>query len=598
MATTPKSTNKSRSGNPAKAAADKKVLSFTDRAAQQALEPMMPGFRSWMDAAGVDAEQSDWLAKLLLNFFKNYAMSIADVEATTLDAPLTSKLLESAADFHPEMRLGMALAVNSYLKFLSSTDAWTGSKNDLTQLLKMTGPEYAAAHGLKLAQYVAHPPLTPQEAGAARAELVFVRRAAALLAWIGEGRELTDAKLLRRKDIAAAAACVDTNAVGSASSRDPRLIGGDDSPIPVSTMTQLPRLMHYWQALIDARLIVVSAHRVKLTDIGHQFHQDPAGAEHDTAVLAYFLFYDSIIPYGTFDPEESVHVMVALALADAASNTPMESELLFGLGALAGPRVVQTMVVASQITQAAEEGLVEIGTHITVPPALRRPLATALKLLDDMIAELEDEKRVQSRVANRKPSEATYQLKIQIDGITPPVWRRVLVPAEIGLDELHDVIQRLFACEDRHLHEFRLGDFDTGIRYAPEDSEAEHWGEPPLDEWGVPLNTLLAAQEDILHYQYDFGDNWEHTITLEKVWPAAGPNVLPLCDEGRGHAPQEDSFGPHGWMEKLEISADPNHPEHKEIRTWLGLRKGRSIDPQACDLKVIHKRLEALRTFV
>lgn len=386
MANKPKSTKKSRFGNPAKAAADKSALSFTDGVAVRALEPMMPGFRAWMSAAGVDAEQIDWLAELLLNFFKNYAMSIADVDATNMDAPLTSKLLESAADFHPEMRLGMALSVNSYLKFLSFTQAWTGSQNDLAQLLKMTGPEQAAANGLKLSHYVAHPSLTPVEAGAARAELIFVRRAVALLGWIGEGRELTDARLLRRKDIAGAAACVDMNAVGAASRAI--LPAGDDEPLPVTSMHQLPRLMQYWQALIDARLIVVAANRVKVTKIGHDLHKDPASAEHDTAVLAYFLYYDSVIPHGTFDPEDSIHVMVALALADAASNTPRESELLFGPGALAGPRAFQAVVVASQISQAAEEGLVEIGTHIIVPPVLRSPLASALKLLDDRIEEL------------------------------------------------------------------------------------------------------------------------------------------------------------------------------------------------------------------
>ena len=197
MANKPNNTTQSSFGASAKAADGKPVLSFTDRAAQRALEPMMPGFRTWMNTADVDPDQIDRLAKLLLNFFKNYAMSIAAVDATNMDAPLTSKLLESAADFHPEMRLGMALAVNSYLKFLSTTHTWTGSQNDLTQLLKMTGPEQAAANGLKLSQYVAHASLTPQEAGAARAELVFVRRAVALLEWIGEGRELTDARLLR-----------------------------------------------------------------------------------------------------------------------------------------------------------------------------------------------------------------------------------------------------------------------------------------------------------------------------------------------------------------------------------------------------------------
>ncbi|WP_104087143.1 plasmid pRiA4b ORF-3 family protein [Arthrobacter sp. GMC3] len=587
-----KKSKTSHFGSPAKAAASKSVLSFTDVVAERALEPLMPGFRAWASAAGIDPEQIDWLSGLLQEFFKNYAQSVPDVDACNLEVPLTSKVLESAAAFHPEMRLGVALALNTYLEFLSTTGAWAGTPNDLAQLLKMTGPERAAA-GLKLSQYAALPSLTPAEEGVARAQLLFVRRAVALLAWLGEGRKLTDARLLPRKDIAAAAACVDTNAVGSTTSR-PDPLAGPDAAIPVTSMIQLPRLMQYWQALIDTRLITVKANRVTVTRIGKALRENPAEADHDTAVLAYFLFYDSVIPYGPFDPEESIQVMIALALADAASNKPVEADTLFGPDILASPRAFQAILVGSRIREAAEEGLVEIGTHIIVPPVLRSPLASALKLLDDKIEEITAKKATEARAVNRAPSQASYQLKIQIDDITPPVWRRVEVPAEIALDELHGLIQRLFAWEDRHLHEFRIGDHATGVRYAPDDPEADHWGTPPLDERDVALNSLLTAPSAAVHYLYDFGDSWEHTITLEKILPAAAPGMLPRCTDGGGHPPQEDAFGPHGWMEKLAIARDSNHPEHHNIRAWLGLRKGQEIDPEAFDTKAVAKRLKSL----
>lgn len=588
-----KKSKKSRFGNPVTAADAKTVLSFTDVVAQRALEPLTPGFRAWATAAGVDPEQLDWRCSLLADFFKNYAQSVPAVDATNIDVPLTSKILGSAADFHPEMRLGIGLALNTFLKFLENTVTWTGTQNDLAQLLRMTDPERAAAVGRKLSQYVAVPPLTPQEAGETRAQLVYVRRAVALLAWIGEGRKLTDTRLLPRKDIAEAAACVGVNAVGAATTKaDPT--SAADAPRPVTSMIQLPPLMEYWQALIDTRLITVSANHVTLTKIGQALRENPAGADHDTAVLAYFLFYDSIIPYAAFDPEKSVNVMVALSLADAASHKPMESELLFGPSALAGPKALEAIMVGSQIRKFAEEGLVEIGTHITVPPVLRSPLATALKLLDDKIEELAAEAAAAARSANRAPSQATYQLKIQIDDITSPVWRRVEVPAEIALDELHDVLQHLFAWEDRHLHEFRIGDHATGVRYAPDDPEADHWGTPPLDERDVALNSLLTAPGSALHYHYDFGDDWEHTITLEAILPPAAPGELPWCTDGGGHAPQEDSFGAHGWMDKLAISRDPSHPDHKDIRAWLGLRKGQNIDPEHFDAGALARRLKAL----
>lgn len=582
---------KSHLGNPAKIAKDKTVLSFTDAVVHRAIDPLMPDFRAWMSAAGVDTEQGDWLSSLLADFFKNYAQSVPALDVTSLDVTVTANILDSAASFHPEMRLGVSLALNSYLKFLATTQSWTGTSNELAQLIEMTGPESSAAPSLKLSQYVAFGTLTPEEAGAARADMIYMRRAVALLAWIGTGRELTGTALVRRKDISEAAGCVDIQAIGSPT-RNTLAAGG---PKQVTSMTQLPRLMRYWQALIDTRLVAVSAKHVELTQLGRALQANPADALNDSAILAYFLFYDSVIPHDTFDPDESIRVMIALSLADAGSNKPVESEILLSSKRPTGPRAIQAILVASEIRKLAEEGLVEVGTHITVPPALRSPLASALKLLDDRISEVRAVARSQADRANRAPSESTYQIKIQIDGITPPVWRRVEVPAEIALNELHDVIQRLFAWEDYHLHEFRLGDFATGSRYAPADPEADHWGEPPLDEYGVPLNTLLTAPKDRLHYQYDFGDDWEHTITLEKVLAPVLADALPRCADGRGHAPQEDSFGPHGWMEKLTISNNPSDPDYQGIRAWLLLAEGESIDPRAFDLTKVNKNLAELR---
>ena len=80
MAKKSKTPKKSRFGNPAKAAADTaattNVVSFTDAVAKRTLEPLLPGFTSWMGQAGVDAEEIQRLSDLLMNFFKNYAQSI------------------------------------------------------------------------------------------------------------------------------------------------------------------------------------------------------------------------------------------------------------------------------------------------------------------------------------------------------------------------------------------------------------------------------------------------------------------------------------------------------------------------------------------
>ncbi|MDQ6738955.1 MAG: plasmid pRiA4b ORF-3 family protein [Actinomycetota bacterium] len=72
----------------------------------------------------------------------------------------------------------------------------------------------------------------------------------------------------------------------------------------------------------------------------------------------------------------------------------------------------------------------------------------------------------------RKLSAASpvLQLKIQLKNAKPPIWRRVLVPADMPLDQLHGVIQAVFGWLDYHLHNFQTGGF-RGPSYAPVDPD-------------------------------------------------------------------------------------------------------------------------------
>ena len=50
-----------------------------------------------------------------------------------------------------------------------------------------------------------------------------------------------------------------------------------------------------------------------------------------------------------------------------------------------------------------------------------------------------------------------YQLRIRIRHISPQIWRRLLVPAQATLSQLHDVLQAAMGWQDDHLHEFCVG---------------------------------------------------------------------------------------------------------------------------------------------
>jgi len=184
----------------------------------------------------------------------------------------------------------------------------------------------------------------------------------------------------------------------------------------------------------------------------------------------------------------------------------------------------------------------------------------------------------------RKPaSPTTYQLKITLVGISPPIWRRILVPSSIRLSSLHDAIQAVFGWTDTHLHHFELDGEYWGV---PDDEDFERL----MDETKVPLRKLLMAEGWTLNYAYDFGDNWRHKILLEKILPA-GIVSEPTCVDGRRHRPPEDVGGPSGYQEFLEVIFEPGHEECEHYRQWAG----DPVHAEEFDLKAVNEILERMR---
>jgi hypothetical protein len=164
-----------------------------------------------------------------------------------------------------------------------------------------------------------------------------------------------------------------------------------------------------------------------------------------------------------------------------------------------------------------------------------------------------------------------YQLKVTIMDTRPPVWRRVVVPADMTLARLHDVFQAAFGWWDCHLHEFEIG----GVRYGVDDGEG--W-EPPDDERRTRLADVAVAGSSFV-YVYDFGDNWRHKVVVEKVVPTERGVRYPLCTDGRRAGPPEDCGGTWGYREFLTAIADPTHDEHESMLEWVG----GPFDPEAFD---------------
>jgi hypothetical protein len=164
-----------------------------------------------------------------------------------------------------------------------------------------------------------------------------------------------------------------------------------------------------------------------------------------------------------------------------------------------------------------------------------------------------------------------YQLRIALRDVTPPVWRRVMVPGGYTLDRLHRVIQYAMGWQDLHLHSFDIG----GDQYG----EPDPVGELALrDELDTRLDAV-AGKGDVFRYTYDFGDWWEHEVTVEDVLGAEPDERYPACVAGERACPPEDVGGSYGYGELLTVLADPEHRQHQVMRAWLG----RDLDPDHFD---------------
>ena len=101
--------------------------------------------------------------------------------------------------------------------------------------------------------------------------------------------------------------------------------------------------------------------------------------------------------------------------------------------------------------------------------------------------------------------------------------------------------------------------------------------------------TLTAGR-----FEYDFGDDWEHDITVEDVLPAEPGVAYPRCTAGRRACPPEDCGGIWGYQDLLEILADPRHAGHAALLEWLGLGAAAELDPAHFDPGEVNESLSGL----
>jgi hypothetical protein len=190
------------------------------------------------------------------------------------------------------------------------------------------------------------------------------------------------------------------------------------------------------------------------------------------------------------------------------------------------------------------------------------------------------------RLGAPAPGDPVLQVKITLAEVAdPPVWRRLLVPAAMRLDRFHQVIQAAMGWEDYHMHVFSDGRTEYGL---PDPELAFR------DERKAALRDLIPREGGRARYTYDFGDDWEHEIVVEKLLAAEPSTAYPVCVAGEGACPPEDCGGVWGYEHLREVLADPANEEHEDMLAWLGLDQGADFDPHSFDVDKANRALSLL----
>lgn len=192
-----------------------------------------------------------------------------------------------------------------------------------------------------------------------------------------------------------------------------------------------------------------------------------------------------------------------------------------------------------------------------------------------------------------KLQDSVYKLRVELLETTLPIWREIAVPATIRLSELHDVLQLVMGWQDCHLHEFEVGKrrFSSNQQLDEDCFDMN----PVEQSRSIRLCSQLVRPRSTMVYTYDYGDNWQHRITLLAICSAQQQQLGLLG--GEGACPLEDCGGPYGHdkvCHHLSMSLHMRRQnDHADLEGWIP----EDYDPRHFDLARHHALLlDYLRT--
>lgn len=198
--------------------------------------------------------------------------------------------------------------------------------------------------------------------------------------------------------------------------------------------------------------------------------------------------------------------------------------------------------------------------------------------LRDALSIILDSKSIDPKTSSE---ESVYELEVTLVGVKPKIFRRFSVPGTITLSQLSQAIQGAMGWYGGHLYEFVV--------------EGEIYGDPtpdlPMkDANRARLERLISRSRVAFRYIYDYGDDWQHQVTVKKIRPLQSGETVPNLIGGSRACPPEDVGGIWGYEDFLRVLADPTDAEYENMMDWIG----GPWDPEEFNREQSQRRLMAV----
>jgi hypothetical protein len=143
-----------------------------------------------------------------------------------------------------------------------------------------------------------------------------------------------------------------------------------------------------------------------------------------------------------------------------------------------------------------------------------------------------------------------YVLKVALVD-SKRIWRRIAIRGDQTLDKFHRTIFEAFDRFDPHLYSFYFPKPSPRgrerLRDATEYTHPYMLEERPFDDRelhnaaAIKIDDLKLEKGQRFDYLFDFGDSWQHEITVEQTDGAVERGRYPRIQEKRGESPSQYS---------------------------------------------------------